>query len=277
MAVHIGKYNTLKIARETSVGLYLTNGDTDVLLPKKYLPKKYNIGDEIEVFIYLDHEHRLTATTLKPYVQRNEFAHLKVNHINKYGAFLNWNLEKDIFCPFAEQAKPMEKDKRYLVYVFLDEKTNRLVASSKINKFLETTNINLQVNDEVEVMVSHISDAGINVIIDNKYMGLAYSNEVFDDTIKPGKKLKAYIKSIRQDNKIDVSFQKLGVESIDYFANVVLQELSANYGYLGLHDNSHPEEIKTVLKMSKKNFKKAIGTLYKSKQITITTSGIQLL
>lgn len=273
--LQIGTYHTLKIARDTKVGLFLVNENEEVLLPKKYVPADFHIGDDITVFVYLDHEERPVATTLKPYITLNQFAVLKVNYTNKFGAFLDWGLEKDLFVPFKEQARPMEKDKRYVVYLYEDEKTNRLVASSKINQFLEQETIDLEKNQEVDVMVSHITDVGINVIINGKYRGLAYKNEVFD-TVSPGYKTKAYIKLVRPDGKIDVSFQKLGVEVIDVSAQSILQALKQNNGFLALNDDSHPEEIKSVLKMSKKSFKKAIGSLYKQKLISIKEDGIQL-
>ena len=273
--LQIGTYHTLKIARDTKVGLFLVNENEEVLLPKKYVPADFHIGDDITVFVYLDHEERPVATTLKPYITLNQFAVLKVNYTNKFGAFLDWGLEKDLFVPFKEQARPMEKDKRYVVYLYEDEKTNRLVASSKINQFLEQETIDLEKNQEVDVMVSHITDVGINVIIYGKYRGLAYKNEVFE-TVSPGYKTKAYIKLVRPDGKIDVSFQKLGVEVIDASAQSVLQALQQNNGFLALNDDSHPEEIKSVLKMSKKSFKKAIGSLYKQKLISIKENGIQL-
>jgi len=273
--IEIGKYNMLEIVRDTSVGLFLSDGDTDVLLPNKYVPKRFEINEKINVFVYRDHEERLTATTLKPYVKRNEFAYLEVNYTNQYGAFLNWGLEKDLFVPFKEQARKMEGSKRYLVYVYLDEKTDRLVASSKLNQFLETQDIRLNLYQEVDLIVSHITELGINVIINSKYKGLLYKNEVFEN-ISPGKKFKGYIKNIREDKKIDVSLQKIGIESIDENAQIVLKELYATKGFLGLADNSHPEEIKTVLKMSKKSFKKAVGMLYKQKLISIEERGIRL-
>lgn len=273
--IQIGKYNTLKIVRDTSVGLFLSDGEKDVLLPNKYVPKRFEIGDELEVFVYLDHEERLTATTLKPYIKLGEFAYLKVSYINQYGAFLDWGLEKDLFVPFKEQARKMEEGKRYLVYAYLDEQTNRLVASSKVSQFLETENIELEPNQEVDLIVSHITELGINVIINSKYKGLLYKDAVYHN-ISPGKKLKGYIKTIRPDKKIDVSLTKSGVEAIEEHAQVVLDELKASKGFLRLTDNSHPEEIKTVLKMSKKAFKKAIGNLYKQKIITIQEDGIYL-
>lgn len=273
--IELGKYNILKIARDTSVGLFLTDGENDVLLPNKYVPKKFEIGDEMKVFVYLDHEERITATTLNPYIKCNEFAYLKVNYMNQYGAFMDWGLEKDLFVPFKEQARKMEDGKRYLVYAYLDEKTNRLVASSRTNQFLEHKNIELEVNEKVDLIVSHITDLGINVIINSKYKGLLYKDQVFAN-LTPGKKLEGYVKNIREDNKIDVSATQSGVEGIQDNAEIILDELKSSNGFLRLTDNSHPEEIKTVLKMSKKAFKKAIGTLYKEKVITIKEDGIYL-
>lgn len=277
--LQLGQFNTLKILRDTQVGLFLGDGvneEHDVLLPNKYVPKEFSIGDEITVFVYLDHEERPVATTLKPYIKLNEFAHLKVNYINKFGAFMNWGLEKDLFVPFKEQARPMEVNKRYLVYCYMDEKTNRLVATSKTNQFLSNDNIELENNEEVDLIVSHITEAGINVIINEKHKGLAYVNETFED-IKPGKRLKGYIKQVREDGKIDVYLRKVGVDAIEPTAQIILDELKANRGFLGLHDNSHPEDIKTVLKMSKKSFKKAVGSLYRQKLIEIKEDGIYLV
>ncbi|KIX20295.1 GntR family transcriptional regulator [Flavobacterium sp. 316] len=275
----IGQYNTLKILRDTKVGLFLGDGENeenDVLLPNKYVPKEFHIGDDITVFVYLDHEERPVATTLKPYVKLNEFAHLKVNYINKFGAFLNWGLEKDLFVPFKEQARPMEEGKRYLIYCFMDEKTNRMVASSKTQQFLNNDEITVENGEEVDLIVSHITDAGVNVIINEKHRGLAYKNEVYED-IKPGMRVKGYIKNVRPDGKIDVSLRKLGVEAIEPSSQIILDELKSNRGYLGLNDNSHPEDIRTVLKMSKKVFKKAVGNLYRQKLIEIKDDGIYLI
>lgn len=274
--LQIGVYHTLKIDRETKVGLFLVNEKDDVLLPNKYVPNDFTIGDDITVFVYLDHDERPVATTLKPFITLNSFAVLKVNYINKFGAFLNWGMEKDLFVPFKEQARPMEKDKRYIVTMYLDKQTGRLAASSKINQFLDKEPLDIEVGQEVDLMVSHITEIGINVIINGKFRGLAYQNEVFE-TVSPGYKTKGYIKTIRPDGKIDVSFQKQGFEAIDDSAQQVLEALKQNDGALRLNDNSHPEEIKSVLKMSKKTFKKAIGSLYKQKLIDINNEGIQLV
>jgi len=274
--IEIGKFNVLTIARSTNVGLFLTDGENDVLLPTKYVPEEYELENEIEVFVYLDHEERPVATTLDPYIYLNEFALLKVNYINEFGAFMDWGLEKDLFVSFKEQARPMEQGKRYLVYMYKDEKTNRLAASSRTNKFLTNENIEVQVDEEVDLIVSHITDAGINVIINEKHKGLMYKNEVFED-LRTGDRIIGYIKNIRSDGKIDVSRKKAGIEAIEPDAQFILEELKANKGFLGLNDDSNPEEIKTVLRMSKKSFKKAIGSLYKQKLITFSDKGINLV
>ena len=273
----IGQFNTLKIDRDTQVGLFLTNGKEDVLLPNKYVPKVFEIGEEITVFVYLDHEERPVATTLVPYIFLNEFALLRVNYINQIGAFMDWGMEKDILVPFKEQARPMEKGKRYLVYLYMDEKTNRLVASSKTNQFLDNESITVEKGEEVDLIISHITDIGINVIINQKHKGLVYKDEVYDDTIRTGDKMKGYIKTIRPDGKIDVSLHKQGFENIEPNSEIILNELRASRGFLRLNDNSNPEDIKTVLKMSKKTFKKAIGHLYKEKLIEIKDDGIYLI
>ena len=274
--IQIGRYNTLEIVRDTKVGLYLSDGDEDILLPNKYVPKEYEIGDKLIVFAYLDHEERKVATTLEPYILLNQFALLRVNYINKFGAFLDWGLEKDLFVPFKEQARPMEKGKRYLVFMYLDEQSNRLVGSSKLNQFLSNDVLTVEEGEEVDLIVSHITDLGINVIINEQHKGLMYKNEVYED-LRTGDRLKGFIKTIRPDNKIDVSLTKHGVEGIEPNAEKVLDELRASRGFLRLNDDSHPEDIKTVLRMSKKAFKKAIGTLYKQKLIDIKDDGIYLL
>ncbi len=274
--IEIGKYNTLRIARDTKIGLYLTDGNEDILLPNKYVSKEFEIDDELVVFVYLDQEERPVATTLEPKIYLDEFALLRVNYINKFGAFLDWGLEKDLFVPFREQARPMEKGKRYLVFMYKDHETNRLAASSKINQFLSNENLTVEEGEEVDLIVSHITDLGINVIVNELHKGLMYKNEVYDD-LRTGDRIKGFVKHIRPDNKLDVAVQKTGVESIEPNAEKVLDELRANRGFLRLNDDSHPEDIKTVLKMSKKAFKKAIGSLYKQKQIEIKEDGIYLV
>ncbi|RZJ68305.1 MAG: GntR family transcriptional regulator [Flavobacterium sp.] len=275
--ITIGKYNTLTIRRETPVGLYLGDEDEDVLLPNKYVPLTYEIGQEADVFVYLDHEERKVATTLEPYIYLNEFALLRVNYTNEFGAFLDWGMEKDLFVPFAEQARKMEQGKRYLVYMYFDEQSKRLVASSKTNQFLDNENLDIEEGEEVEIIVSHITDAGINVIINERHKGLIYQNEVFDENIRTGDRTNAFIKKIRPGNKIDVSLEKPGYEKVEPNAQKILDELKASRGYLRLNDASSPDDIKTILKMSKKTFKKAVGSLYKDRLIEIKDDGIYLV
>ena len=281
--IKLGKYNALKILRDTQVGLFLGDpekdpeGIHDVLLPNKYVPKVFDIGEELIVFVYLDHEQRPVATTLEPYILLNEFALLRVNYVNQVGAFMDWGMEKDILVPFKEQARPMEKGKRYLVYLYMDEKTNRLVASSKTNQFLKNDDLTVEKGEEVDLIVSHITELGINVIINEKHKGLLYKDEVYDDAIRTGDRMRGYIKNIRPDNKIDVSLQIQGYENVEPNAEKILDELRASRGFLRLNDSSHPEDIKTVLKMSKKTFKKAIGALYREKRIEIKDDGIYLI
>jgi predicted RNA-binding protein (virulence factor B family) len=274
--IEIGKYNTLKIVRDTSVGLYLSDGTEDILLPNKYVPKEFELGDELTAFVYLDQEERKVATTLEPRIYLNEFALLRVSFTNNVGAFVNWGLEKDLFVPFREQARPMEQGKRYLVHMHLDEKSGRLVGSSKLNQFLSNDELTVEEGDVVDLLVSHITDLGINVIINEKHKGLLYANEVYDQ-LRLGDRVEGYVKAIRPDNKIDVSLQKPGFEAIEPNAEKILDELRASRGFLRLTDDSNPEDIKTVLKMSKKAFKKAIGTLYKQRLIEIKEDGIYLV
>jgi hypothetical protein len=206
----------------------------------------------------------------------DEFGLLRVNYTNQFGAFLDWGLEKDLFVPFKEQARPMEKGKRYLVFAYLDEKTNRLMASSKTNQFLNNDELTVAVGDEVDLIISHITELGINVIINDIHKGLLYKDQVYQD-IRTGDRMTGYIKAIRPDKKIDVSLQKQGYENVEPNAEKILDELKASRGFLRLNDNSHPEDIKTVLQMSKKTFKKAIGALYKDKLIEIKEDGIYLI
>src|SRR5690606_3531031 len=274
--IHIGEYNTLEILRETSVGIFLgDDSGNDVLLPNKYVPKEFEIGQNITVFCYLDHEERPVATTLKPKVVKGEFALLKVVEVNNIGAFLDWGLEKHLFVPFREQARKMEQGKWYLVYVYEDEQTKRLVASSKANQFVSNENVELVFNDQVQIIVSRFTDMGVEVIINNKYKGLIYNDELFEP-LKLGSLHLGYIKKIREDQKIDVSLKPQGYKAIQPASQKILDQLKDNNGYLALGDKSDPELIKMTLNLSKKSFKKAIGALYKEKLISIDPDGIRL-
>ena len=273
----VGEKNRLKINRYTDNGVYLICEDQDeVLLPNQYVSYAMKEGDEIDAFVYFDSEDRIVASTVFPKAMLDEFGCFEVVDVTPFGAFLDWGLEKDLFVPFKEQARPMEQGKRYLVYMYADERTNRLVASSKTNQFLSNDEVNLEKNEEVDLIISHITDLGINVIINEKHKGLVYKDETFVE-VKPGQRCKGYIKNVRPDGKIDVSFQKLGYDAVEPNAQKILNELQSSRGFLRLSDNSHPEDIKTVLQMSKKTFKKAIGLLYKEKLIEIKDDGIYLI
>ncbi|HBY66837.1 MAG TPA: GntR family transcriptional regulator [Flavobacteriaceae bacterium] len=275
--INIGQYQTFTILRETDPGLYLGDGEeNEILLPHKYKPETFEIGDKIQVFVYLDNEERPIATTLEPYVTLNEFAYLQCSDVNKYGAFMDWGLEKQLFVPFKEQARPMTAGSWYIVYLYLDDKTNRLVGSSKTNRFLDNSNVTIEKYEKVDILVTHLTDKGANVIVNGKHHGLIYIDEIFED-IRSGDRLKAYIKKVREDNKIDVVLQAPGYRSIEPNANYILDELKAAGGFLPLHDKSDPETIKNELGLSKKSFKKAIGSLYKDKQIVIKSDGIELV
>lgn len=277
--LEIGKYTTLIILRDTDPGLYLgkdMESEEVVLLPHKYKPETYEIGDEIRVFIYLDYEERPIATTLEPFVKLNEFAYLRCADVTKHGAFMDWGLEKHLFISFKEQARPMKMDNWYIVYLYLDEQTNRLAGSSKTNQFLQNETITVQTFDTVDILITHLTEKGANVIINGIHKGLIYLEDIFED-VRTGDRLKAFVKKIRPDNKIDIVLQTPGYKSIEPNAQYILDELNAAGGFIALHDKSSPDTIKDTLGLSKKSFKKAIGTLYKDKKINIKEDGIELL
>ncbi|QXP52696.1 GntR family transcriptional regulator [Cellulophaga sp. HaHa_2_95] len=275
--IELGNYNTLEILRDTSVGLFLGDEEgNDVLLPNKYVPEIYEIGDKLTVFCYLDFDERPVVTSLTPYIFRNTFKLLKVVEVNNIGAFLDWGLEKHLLVPFREQRERMQEGQWYVVYCYLDEKSFRLVASNKLDKFLDNEELTVEVNEEVDLIVTRQNDLGWDVIINNKHKGLVYSDQVFKK-VAVGDAIKGYIKHIRPDNKIDVNLKPIGYESIEPAANVIYARLQKEGGYLNLHDKSSPDEITAKLQMSKKVFKKSIGTLYKDRKITIKSDGIYLL
>jgi hypothetical protein len=274
--IELGNYNTLEILRDTSVGLFLGDEEgNDVLLPNKYVPKMYEIGDMLTVFCYLDYDERPIVTSLTPYIIRNTFQLLKVVEVNNIGAFLYWGLEKHLLVPFSEQRIKMQEGQWYVVFCYLDEKSFRLVASNKLDKFLDNEELGIAINDEVNLIVTRQNDLGWDVIINNKHKGLVYQNEVFKK-IAVGDNIKGFIKNIRPDHKIDVSLQAIGYVSVEPAANIIYQILKKEGGYLNLHDKSSPDEISARLQMSKKIFKKSLGILYKDRKITIKPDGIYL-
>jgi len=274
--IRIGDYNTLNVARSTSVGVFLQDNEgTEILLPNKYVPANVRKNESIEVFCYLDHEERPIATTLKPLVIRDQFACLKVAQVNKIGAFLDWGLEKQLLVPYKEQRIRLEEGKNYVIYCFLDEASFRLVASTKIDKFLRKEGAAFKVNDQVNLLVNRTTDLGWEVIIENAYKGLLFFNDVFRK-LDIGDRCIGYIKAVREDGKIDISLEPIGLKILDSAAQRILNELTARNGFLDLHDKSPPDDIKNVLQMSKKTFKKGIGVLYKQQKIQLLPNGIQL-
>lgn len=273
----LGDFNTLEILRVTDPGLFL--GDTqgnEVLLPNRYIPDSFEVGDQLRVFVYLDNDERPVAVTDAPYITKDNFALLRCNDVSKYGAFLDWGLVKELFCPFKEQAFKMQKGQWYLVHCYLDESSNRLVASSKTNRFLSNENLTVEVYDEVDLVVSHPSEIGWFVIVNKQHLGLVYKDQIFKD-INVGDQLKGIVKKIRPGNKLDISLTQFGYRSLEPNAELLLKTIQDHNGFLELTDKSDPELIREVMQMSKKSFKKAIGNLYKSKLITLEANGIQLV
>ncbi len=272
--IHLGKINTLTMLRETGVGLYLGDDDkNEVLLPTSFVKATYKVNDKINAFVYRDNDDRLIATALKPVAEIYHFANLRVSEIAGIGAFLDWGLEKDLFVPFNEQKNKMEKDVFYVVYIHLDELTQRIVASSKISKFISNEHITVKVGDEVDLIVFEESPLGFSCIINGMHKGLLYRNDIYKK-IQLGDKVKGYIKTIREDNLIDISLQKLGFKNILSSTDIILEYLAENDGFLALTDKSSPDEIADKFSMSKATFKKSIGVLYRQRKVTIEDDGV---
>ena len=274
--IKLGKDNTLKVAREVDFGVYLTDGQEEILLPNKYIPEGTKVDDEIEVFVYKDSEDRPIATTLEPYAKLDEYACLECVDTNASGAFLDWGLEKDLFVPLKEQQSKMNVGGKYVVRVCFDHKTDRLVGVGKINSFFEPDTNNLREGQEVDVLVYGKSELGFKCIVDNLYTGLIYSNDVFTP-LSVGDRSRGFVKTIREDGKVDVSIRPVGMDAITEAKHSILVNLRfAKDGKLDLHDKSESEEIKLKLGMSKKLFKKAIGGLYKDGKIEMMSDGIKI-
>ncbi len=275
--IEVGKFNNLRMLRETTVGIYL--GDVtgeDILLPNKYCPENFVQDEEIEVFVYRDYADRKIATNLIPKIFLHEFALLKVNSIEQVGTFMDWGLEKDLMVPFSEQKQRMEEGRWYIVFLDLDPETDRLFASNKLEKYLQNKQLTISEGDEVELLIMQKTDLGYSAIINNRHKGLLYDSEVFTK-LNIGEKKTGYIKKIREDNKIDLTLQAPGYEkSNDANAEKIFEVLKDHQGFIAANDKSTPEEISALFGMSKKSFKKAIGALYKEKKITIEERGISI-
>ncbi len=275
--LEIGAYHKMIIDRDMSPGLYLRNEDDDeVLLPGKYAPENFQLEDPIDVFVYLDNEERPVATTLKPFIEKNGFAFLRCTDVTGIGAFVDWGIDKQLLVPYSNQMTPMKPGQSYVVYMYLDEKSNRLVGSTKTMQFTNNDEIEVEKFDKVDLLVSHYSDHGANVIINGKHMGLVYKDSIFED-LRVGDRLPGYIKWVREDKKIDVILQPEGYKGIEPNTKYIMEELQANGGKLMLSDKSSPEDIQAQLGISKKSFKKAIGVLYKERLIVIEKDSIHLI
>ena len=275
--IKLGEYNRLTIVKTVDFGLYLDGGDEgEILLPSRYVPKDYQIGEELDVFLYLDSEERLVATTEKPLAQVGDFAYLEVAWVNEYGAFLHWGPMKDLFCPFREQKMRMEMGESYIVFVHIDEESYRIVASAKVERYLQKDVPPYVAGDEVDLLIWQKSDLGFKVIIDNRYQGLVYEDQVFK-RIHTGDRMRGYISRVREDGKLDVTLQPTGYEQARVFSDTLLQYLKDHGGVCDLGDKSDAEAIKRCFQVSKKTFKKAVGDLYRRRLITITEQGIRLV
>jgi predicted RNA-binding protein (virulence factor B family) len=274
--MEIGKLNKLKIVKDLDFGVYLDGGNgREILLPARYVPKNVKPGDEVEAFIYHDNEGRLIATTVHPLAMAGEFKFMEVKSVNDTGAFLEWGLMKDLLVPFREQKAPMQEGRWYLVYVHLDKVSGRIVASARIEKFLDNTFPAYSFNQPVDLLVADETDLGYKVIINNLHWGLLYHKDVFRQ-LEKGEQLTGYIKEVREDEKIDVSLTPLGYGKVEGVAATILESLRIHNGFLSIHDKSEPEEIYALFRCSKKTFKQALGSLYKQKLIILEEKGIRL-
>ncbi len=273
----IGKYNKLKVLKELDFGIYLDGEQLgEILMPRRYVPANCKPDDIIDAFIYLDSEDRLITTTEKPFAMVGEFALLRVVSVNSVGAFLDWGLSKDLLVPFREQTLTMEEGKSYVVYVYFDDESQRIVASAKLDKYLDNLPPNYGVGQEVNLLISGQTDIGYKAIINNLHWGVLYKNEVFQSLTK-GQQIKGYIKKIRDDEKIDLSINKIGYDKIEDISNKILDELRKHNGFIDVTDKSAAETISKLFGVSKKSYKMAVGALYKSKQISIEPNGIKLI
>lgn len=273
----IGTHQVLEVNRLTDIGAVLRNEEGDeVLIPGKFLPKTALPGFMLRVFLYKDHLQRPIATTLEPLITLNTVAKLAVREVNDVGAFMLWGMEKDLLVPYREQIGRMNPGEEYLVYMYLDERTDRLAASAKLNHFLDNDDIRLEEGEEVDLVVWNRTDLGYNVIVNHKHIGLVYHNEVFSD-LQPGDTTKGYVKMLRPDQKLDIVLQKQGYEHVEPNAQRILNMLNSSKGFLPFTDKSAPEDITAHFEMSKKTFKKALGSLYKQRLVRLEKDGIYAL
>lgn len=275
--VEIGRLNTLSVNRETENGVYLDGGEHgEILMPQKFVTDEVKEAGEATVFVYTDSEDRLVATTEEPLAMVGEFAVLKVIANSRFGAFLDWGLPKDLLVPFREQKATMGEGKSYLVYVFLDLQTNRIAATVKLDKYLDNTPPEYEAGQEVDLIVVEETELGYKAIVNMEHWGMLYKNQVFKP-LETGQKVKGYVQKVRDDEKIDLLLEKPGYEKVDAISQKILDQLKENKGFMAVSDKTSPEMIKALFGISKKNFKKALGGLYKKRMITFDSDGIRLV
>ena len=273
----IGRINKLVVLKELAFGVYLDGENLgEILMPRRYVPIDCKPGDTVEAFIYFDSENRIIATTEKPHAQVGEFAMLKVISVNAVGAFLDWGLLKDLLVPFREQKVKMQEGQWHIVYVYVDDKSNRIVASAKLDKHLNNLPPNYEISRAVDLLIYSQTDIGYKTIINNSHWGILYQNEVFQP-LEKGQKIKGYIKKIRDDKKIDLSLYPPGYEKIDGIAKAIFSKLQENKGFLDSTDKSPSEYIYQQFGVSKRVYKQAVGALLKKGLIDIEPNGIRII
>ena len=276
MNIGLGKLNQLEVVKEVDFGLYLDGGEEgEILLPTRYVSEGCQVGDMLNVFLYLDIDERLIATTLTPLVQVGQFACLEVAWVNQFGAFLNWGLMKDLFVPFSEQKMKMQVGRKYVIHAHLDDESYRIVASAKVERYLSKDIPDYAPGTEVDILIWQKTDLGFKAIIDNKHSGLLYENEIFC-TLETGMQMRAFVKQVREDGKVDLILQKPGFEKIDDFSKTLLDYIKEHGGRIHLNDKSPAEDIYDTFGVSKKTFKKGVGDLYKKRLISLQENGITL-
>lgn len=272
----IGRYNILRVAGKNSDGLSLSDGENEILLPFADVPSQTDVNDTITAFVFLNKAGQLLATTKQAYGEVGDFAYLTVVDAGEDGAFLDLGISKDVYVPIKEQRIPMRQGEKYMVYLYLDRQNQRMLASSRLHKYIEEDNFDFEVGDEVQLLISEETDLGFNAIINNRHIGLLYHNELFTD-VAVGDNRKGWIKNIRVEGKIDLSLRPQGFGHVLDTKDVILRALKEERGPIGLGDKSTPEEIQARFQISKSAFKKAIGGLYKERLITLGDYEIKLV
>ena len=274
--IQLGQINQLAVARITGSGAFLEDEEgNDVLLPGKFMPADLQVDDLLSVFIYKDNEDRLIATTQESMIQVGKVSYLEVKQISKFGAFLFTGVDKDLLVPLKEQRAKMVEGGKYFVYTYIDEQTQRLTGTAKIDKILKENKPEFQQGDEVQIMIWSQSELGFNVIVNRKFMGLIYKNQLYKD-VQVGQKMTAYINKVRSDGKLDIRMNQSAYDKVEPSSQAVMNYLQDNGGSSRLNDKSSPLLIKRTLGMSKKTFKKALGLLYKQGMIDLLPNGIQI-